>query len=531
MLRYAPWFAIIVATVLTAALALGVDSGWWTGFAVVAPLALLGVRDFLQPGHTLLRNYPVIAHFRWLFEAIRPEIRQYLLESDTDAAPFSRRQRALAYQRAKSDNDKVPFGTQLDVYGDGHEWLNPSASARQPDPDASPSVTVGNHQCHQPYDASILNISAMSFGALSAAAVRALNNGAAAGGFAHDTGEGGISRYHRESSADLIWEIGSGYFGCRDEHGRFNPERFREQAADPRVKMIEIKLSQGAKPGHGGVLPGVKVTREIADAREVPAGRDCISPAAHPEFSTPIGMMEFISRLRELSDGKPVGFKLCVGHPWEFMALCKAMRETGIVPDYIVVDGSEGGTGAAPLELADYIGTPMREGLIFVHNALTGCGLRDQIRIAAAGKVMSGFRMARNMALGADWCNSARGFMFALGCIQSLHCHNDHCPTGITTQDPWRQRGLDVTDKGERVRRFHSQTIAGLNGIVAACGLDSPIALRPHHVACRTRSHEIETLDHVYDFLEPGELLAETDNRTYREAWQRARADSFHPVV
>jgi glutamate synthase domain-containing protein 2 len=531
MLRYTPWIVLIAVTPLSALLALGVDPGWWIGFAIVAPLALLGVRDFFQPGHTLLRNYPVIAHFRWLFEAIRPEIRQYLLESDTDASPFTRRQRSLVYQRAKSDNDKVPFGTQMDVYAEGHEWLNPSSVACRPDPDSSPRVAVGNDQCSQPYDASVLNISAMSFGSMSAAAIRALNKGAAAGGFAHDTGEGGISRYHREFDADLIWEIGSGYYGCRDERGRFNPDRFREQSTDSQVKMIELKLSQGAKPGHGGVLPGVKVTGEIAEAREVPAGEDCISPPCHPEFSTPIGTMEFIGRLRELSGGKPVGFKLCIGHPWEFLAICKAMRATGIVPDFIVVDGSEGGTGAAPLELADYVGTPMREGLVFVHNALVGCDLRDRVKIGAAGKVMSGFRMARNIALGADWCNSARGFMFALGCIQSMHCHTDKCPTGITTQNPWRQRGLDVMDKSERVRRFHAQTVAGLNGIVAACGLNDPSELRPRHVACRTDSHEIETLDHVYDFLEPGELLAETEHRTYREAWERARADSFQPAT
>jgi len=530
MLRYAPWFLLIAATPVTAALALGIDSGWWFGFAIATSLALLGVRDFFQPGHTLLRNYPVIAHFRWMFEAIRPEIRQYLLESDTDASPFTRRQRSLVYQRAKSANDKVPFGTQLDVYDEGHEWLNPSSVARRADPDASPRVTVGNDQCSRPYDASILNISAMSFGSLSAAAIRALNKGAAAGGFAHDTGEGGISRYHREFNADLIWEIGSGYYGCRDDRGRFNADRFREQSADSRVRMIELKLSQGAKPGHGGVLPGVKVTDEIAEAREVPAGKDCISPPSHPEFSTPIEMMEFIGRLRELSGGKPVGFKLCIGHPWEFLAICKAMRATEIVPDFIVVDGSEGGTGAAPLELADYVGTPMREGLIFVHNALVGCELRGRVKIAAAGKVMSGFRMARNIALGADWCHSARGFMFALGCIQSMHCHTDRCPTGITTQNPWRQRGLDVADKSERVRRFHRQTVAGLNGIVAACGLDSPNELRPRHVACRTDSHKIETLDHVHDFLESGELLAGTANRGFSEAWMRARADSFEPA-
>jgi glutamate synthase domain-containing protein 2 len=531
MKRYLPWLALVAAVPASALLALWVHAAWWAAFALVAPLAGLGTRDFLQRRHTLLRNYPLLAHGRWLLEGVRTEIRQYLIESDTEAAPFSRRQRSLVYSRAKGDNDKVPFGTELDVEAEAHEWLNPSAVPVRAEPDPDPRVRVGNDQCDRPYDSSVLNISAMSFGSLSAAAVRALNKGAAAGGFAHDTGEGGISAYHREHGADLVWEIGSGYYGCRDARGRFSAERFAEQAADPQVRMIELKLSQGAKPGHGGVLPAAKVTPEIAAAREVPPWRDCISPSAHPEFSTPVEMLAFLGRLRALSGGKPVGFKLCIGHRWEFLAICKAMRETEIVPDFVVVDGSEGGTGAAPLELTDHVGTPLRDGLVFVHNALVGCDLRHRVRVAAAGKVTSGFRLARNLALGADWCNAARAFMFALGCVQSQSCHTDRCPTGITTQDPWRQRGLDVADKAERVRRFHAHTVAALAEVVGACGVAHPGELRPRHFARHSGSASLATLDTFYPPLERGELLQGTTRTDYREDWRRARPDSFRPAA
>ena len=531
MRRYIAWLFLLVATPFCAFLALTLAPGWWIGFAAATALAGLGLHDVLQRRHTLLRNYPVLAHFRWLFEAIRPEIRQYVLESDTEAAPFSRMQRSLVYQRAKGVSDKVPFGTELDVYGDAYEWLNPSAAALTPPEDTDLRVRVGNAQCTQPYDASVLNISAMSFGALSAAAIRALNRGAAEGGFAHDTGEGGISRYHLDAGGDLIWEIGSGYFGCRDAHGGFSAELFAEGAQRPQVRMVELKLSQGAKPGHGGVLPGTKVTPEIAEARSVPVGRDCISPAAHSAFSTPVEMMEFLQRLRELSGGKPVGFKLCIGHRWEFLALCKAMRETGIVPDFVVIDGAEGGTGAAPLELSNHVGTPLREGLVFAHQALVGCDLRERVRLAAAGKITSGFRMAGNMALGADWCNAARGFMFALGCVQSRNCHTDRCPTGVATQNPWRQRGLVVEDKAARVRRFHDHTVAALAEVVATAGLTHPLELQPHHIARRTGTTEIRTLDRVYPGLARGELLAGTGHDGFRDAWRQASADSFRPVT
>ena len=531
MKRYLTWLITLAITPPAILAALWLHAGWWLLALPATALAALGTRDFVQRRHTLLRNYPLLANIRWLIESVRPELRQYLFESDTEATPFSRRQRSLVYRRAKGVNDKIPFGTEIDVNADGHEWVNPSAVPTAAQPDAAPRIVIGNDQCSQPYAASVLNISAMSFGALSAAAIRALNRGAAAGGFAHDTGEGGISPYHREGGGDLIWEIGSGYFGCRDAQGRFDAERFAEQAADPQVKMIELKLSQGAKPGHGGVLPGAKVTPEIAATRGVPAGQDCISPAAHSAFDSPRSMMEFLATLRARAQGKPVGFKLCIGHRWEFLALCKAMRETGIVPDFIVVDGGEGGTGAAPLELTDHVGAPLRDGLWFVHNALVGCELREQVHVGAAGKVTSGFRIARNLAMGADWCNAARGFMFALGCIQSQSCHTDACPTGVATQNAWRQRGLDVTDKSERVCRFHAQTVAALTEVVGACGLNHPSELRPWHIARRTGHSHVQTLDRVYPFLQRGELLGGTTRADFREDWSRARSDRFRPAL
>jgi glutamate synthase domain-containing protein 2 len=375
-------------------------------FSVCATLSAIGVWDLLQSRHSIRRNYPILANIRFMLEKIRPEIRQYFLESETDGTPFNRSKRAIAYQRAKGALDKRPFGTQQDIYGNNFEWINHSIVPCHVDGHDF-RVAVGGADCRRPYALSLFNISAMSFGALSANAIRALNRGAKAGGFAHDTGEGGISRYHREFGGDLIWEIGSGYFGCRNDDGSFCADRFAAEAQEPQIKMVEIKLSQGAKPGHGGVLPGAKVTAEIAHARGVPIGVDCISPARHAAFKTPTEMMRFIARLRELCGGKPVGFKLCVGHPWEFMALCKAMLETGTCPDFIVIDGTEGGTGAAPLEFVDHVGTPLREGLVLAHNCLVGAGLRQSIRLGASGRVVTGFDIARLLALGADWCNAA----------------------------------------------------------------------------------------------------------------------------
>src|SRR6201996_4970875 len=440
---------------------------------VFLTLSIVGTVDLFQSRHAVLRNYPLAAHIRFILEEIRPEIRQYFLESEKDGTPFSRDQRALVYQRAKQALDKRPFGTQHDVYASGYEWLHhsiaPKLAAKEPF-----RIRIGGPDCAKPYSASILNISAMSFGALSPNAIRALNTGARKGGFAHDTGEGGYSPYHRENGGDIIWEIGSGYFSCRNVDGTFCAEKFEQNARHDQIKMVELKLSQGAKPGHGGVLPAAKVSEEIAATRGVPVGVDCISPSRHSAFSTPIEMMQFIGTMRRLSGGKPAGFKLCIGHPWEFMAICKAMLATEIYPDFIVIDGKEGGTGAAPLEFADHLGMPLREALNFAHNTLIGINARDRIKLGASGKIISAFDIARAMALGADWCHAARGFMFALGCIQSQSCHTDKCPTGVSTQDKVRQRALVVPDKGQRVHNFHRATVEAVGELVAAAGLDHP---------------------------------------------------------
>lgn len=497
-------------------------------FILGAGLTLVGLYDLKQPLHSVRRNYPILGHLRWFFEEIRPEIRQYLIEDDQAKVPFSRAQRSLVYARSKNETSDRAFGTLVDVYQNGYEFIAHSTRPAPPADPASFRVPIGGVECTQPYSASIFNISAMSFGSLSANAILALNKGAAMGRFAHDTGEGSISPYHREHGGDLIWEIGSGYFGCRTADGNFDPIRFAEQASDPQVRMVEIKLSQGAKPGHGGILPARKVTGEIALTRGVPEGEDCISPARHRAFSTPIEMMEFIGRLRRLSKGKPIGFKLCVGQPWEFMGLVKAMRTTGILPDYIVVDGAEGGTGAAPLEFADHLGMPMRESLLFVHNTLVGASLRDKIKVGAAGKIVSAFDIAAVMALGADWTNAGRGFMFALGCIQSLSCHTNRCPVGVATQDPLRQRALVVPDKAERVFNFHRNTLSALADMLAAAGLESPSQIGPHHLVRRVSLTEIRMFSQLHIYLNDGELLTEAHDRDfYSAAWKLARADSF----
>jgi glutamate synthase domain-containing protein 2 len=501
-----------------------------TGFLICAALAMLGVRDLVQTKHSILRNYPISAHLRFLLEEIRPELRQYFFEDDKDGRPFSRDQRSLVYQRAKMNVDKRPFGTQNDVYADGYEWLRHSMMARPVAYDHF-RTRVGGAQCAKPYDISLLNISAMSFGALSANAIRALNAGAKKGGFAHDTGEGGLSPYHEENGGDIIWEIGSGYFGCRTPEGEFDPEKFSVIACKDQIKMIEVKLSQGAKPGHGGVLPAAKVTEEISRIRGVPRGRDCVSPAAHAAFSTPVGLLRFLARLRELSGGKPVGFKLCVGQPWEFFALCKAMQETGLLPDFIVVDGKEGGTGSAPLEFMDHLGMPMRDGLVFAHHALIGFGLRDRMRIGVSGKVATAFDMARALALGADWCNSARSFMFALGCIQSLSCHTDRCPTGVATQDPIRARALFVPDKAERVYSFHRATMMILAELTAAAGLTHPEELRPEHFCRRISPHEAASFAELYPAPPHGAFLHGDISARFARAFALSRADTFAPLA
>ena len=530
-LRFVPLTLAFVGILGFAALCLAFP-GWGLFYALLSLaclfLAVLGVSDLIQTRHAILRNYPITGHLRFLLERVRPEIRQYFFEGDKDGTPFSRDKRALVYQRAKRELDKRPFGTQYDVYGDDFEWLHHSIAPRPVSHDPQRVIIGHSGPCTQPYSASVLNISAMSYGALSANAVRALNRGAKLGGFAHDTGEGGVSPFHREAGGDLIWEIGSGYFGCRKPDGSFDPVRFAEAASDPQIRMVELKLSQGAKPGHGGVLPAAKVTAEIAAIRGVPMGEDCVSPAAHSAFSTPIELLQFIALMRELSGGKPAGFKLCIGHPWEFMALCKAMLETGITPDFIVVDGKEGGTGAAPLEFMDHMGMPLRDGLSFVHNALVGCGLRDRLRLGASGKIISAFDMARVMALGADWCNAARGFMFAVGCIQAQTCHTGLCPTGVTSQDPRRQRAIVVPDKADRVFNFHRNTVQALAELVAAAGLDHPGQLGPQHFLRRGAADRVVSYAQQYETLAPGQLLADPEGAgRYGAAWSIARSHSF----
>ena len=515
------------------------ERGVWV-LLISGLLLALGLWDLVQTRHAILRNYPILGHFRFFFEYIRPEIRQYFIEGDTEAQPFSRAQRSLVYQRAKSEADNRPFGTQLDVGAHGYEWVNHSM---QPTKLASHDFRLwigGNPEeganaqrpCTQPYHASIFNISAMSFGALSANAILALNQGAKMGGFIHDTGEGSISQHHRVHGGDLIWEVASGYFGCRNADGTFSEEKFVANATDPQVKMIEIKLSQGAKPGHGGMLPGAKVTPEIAAARGIPVGVDCISPASHSAFSTPAELMQFVARLRHLSGGKPTGFKFCVGHPWEWFAIVKAMLETGITPDFIVVDGAEGGTGAAPVEFVDHVGVPLQEGLLLVHNTLIGVNLRDRIKIGAAGKVITAFDIARMMALGADWCNAGRGFMMALGCIQAQSCHTGTCPTGVTTQDPVRQKALVVPDKAQRVANFHRQTLHALQELVQAAGLQHPNDITAHHIVRRIDDTQVSLLSNLILRVEPGALLRSLDkqHKVFQHYWPLAAAHSFQPV-
>jgi glutamate synthase domain-containing protein 2 len=542
--RYSAFALCVVGLVACLAAVLVSPHLWlaWVGVAVFAVLSGTGVHDLRQTRHAILRNYPVIGHIRFLLEYIRPEMRQYFIESDSEAAPFSRAQRSLVYQRAKGDPDNRPFGTQLNVTIAGYEWINHSMQPTKlanhdfriviggtPQPaDANPAQV-----CTQPYSASVFNISAMSFGALSANAILALNQGAKMGGFAHDTGEGSISQHHRVHGGDLIWEIGSGYFGCRNDDGTFNAERFAANARDPQVKMIEIKLSQGAKPGHGGVLPAPKVTPEIAAARGVPVGVDCVSPSSHSAFSTPTEMMHFVAKLRELSGGKPTGFKFCLGHPWEWFGIVKAMQATGITPDFIVVDGAEGGTGAAPVEFSDHVGAPLQEGLLLVHNTLIGVNLRHRIKIGCAAKVITAFDVARMMALGADWCNAARGFMMALGCIQAQSCHTGHCPTGVTTQDPLRQQALVVPTKADRVRNFHRSTLHALQELVQAAGLDHPQQITAHHIVRRISDTEVRLLSNLVMQVQPGALLGALDaqHNVFRTYWPLASAESFQPVT
>lgn len=517
-------FLLLLLPALTVTWAQYWPGAWWL-FMVWTPLGLLGLIDMFQTKRAVLRLYPVIGHLRYLFESIRPEIQQYFVESDLNGTPVPREFRSLVYQRAKGQRDTRPFGTILDVNQDGYEWINHSLAPIHHH-DLHPRVRFGGDQCRQPYDASPLNISAMSFGSLSKNAIMALNQGAQAGGFAHNTGEGGISPYHLQGG-DLIFQFGTGYFGCRDEQGDFCPNRFKQKAELDVVKMIEVKLSQGAKPGHGGILPAVKLTQEIADIRHVSLGKDVISPAAHTAFSTPTEMMHFIQQLRELSGGKPIGFKLCIGKKSEFISLCKAMIATGIKPDFITVDGSEGGTGAAPIELTNSVGTPIRDAIIFVNQTLIGMGLRDEIRVIASGKVLSAFHLLKLLALGADAVNAARAMMFALGCIQSRSCNTDHCPTGIATQDPARVKALVVQDKVKRVANYHRQMMKHLVELLGAAGLSSLSQLKPEHIMHRVQGANIKSYEQLFPSIEASCLLNDDRPAEWQADWEAASAESW----
>ncbi len=495
-------------------------------YIIVLPLIVRGIADVRQTRHAIKRNFPVIGHLRFLMESIRPEINQYFVESDIDGTPFARMTRSNIYQRAKNELNTHPFGTKKDVYAVGYHWINHSLSPKKPTEEAS-RVKVGGPDCAQPYDASRFNISAMSYGALSKNAVMALNKGAKAGNFAHNTGEGGLSPYHLGPGGDLIWQIGTGYFSCRKPDGTFCETAFTEKAATDSVKMIEIKLSQGAKPGHGGILPKEKITPEIAAIRLVGMDQDVLSPPAHTAFTTPVELLEFIARLRKLSGGKPIGFKLCLGNQHEFLAICKAMVKTGILPDFITLDGAEGGTGAAPLEFSDSVGTPLDDALVFVHNALIGFNVRDKIRLIVSGKITSGFDIICKLAMGADMCNSARGMMFALGCIQALQCHANTCPTGVATQNPELVKGLEVEHKWRRVKNFHEATIHNYLELLGAAGFDDPSGLGPHHIQRRVSLTAVRNLAEIYEYIEPGSLLGDAVPLAFRGPLQLASADSF----
>ncbi|MFJ9523183.1 FMN-binding glutamate synthase family protein [Kitasatospora sp. NPDC101801] len=525
MLRYLwvlSWTIVGVGAVVAAAVW---SPWWWLAAGPLLALAVLAVWDLLQTRHSVLRNYPVLGHLRFLFESVRPEVQQYFVERNVDGRPFDRDTRSIVYQRAKGTDAEEPFGTELDVYETGREFLVPSM-APSAVPTEVPRVRIGGPDCTQPYDMALLNVSAMSFGSLSANAILALNTGAALGGFAHDTGEGGLSEYHLRPGGDLVWEIGTGYFGCRTAEGAFDPEQFAEKAAHPQVRCISLKLSQGAKPGIGGVLPGAKVTAEIARVRGVPQGKTVISPPYHQVFSTPRELVRFLARMRELAGGKPVGFKLCVGSRRQFLAVCKAMLDEGVSPDFIVVDGAEGGTGAAPLEFADHVGLPLTDGLLTVHNALLGSGLRDRIRIGASGKVATGSDLVKRLVQGADYTNAARAMMFALGCIQAQRCHTDTCPVGVATQDPRRARALYVPDKAERTRRYQEATVKSALQIMAAMGVDDPSRLRPHMLNRRVDAQTVRSYAEIHPPLAPGELIADPPQDWARD-WHAADPDRF----
>ncbi|MGE3611502.1 MAG: FMN-binding glutamate synthase family protein [Bacteriovoracaceae bacterium] len=495
-------------------------------FVVTIPLFLLGIVDMLQTKHTIRRNFPVIGHMRYLLEMIRPEINQYFIESNTDGTPFSREERSVVYQRAKKVTDTLPFGTQRNVYEEGYEYVPHSISPKHVNANDL-RITIGGKDCIKKYSASIFNVSAMSYGSLSPNAIRALNGGAKDGKFAHNTGEGGISPYHLENGGDLIWQIGTGYFGCRDEAGNFSDELFKEKSNHENVKMIEIKLSQGAKPGHGGILPKEKLTLEIAKIRNVQLGQDVISPPWHSAFNSPIGLCHFIKKLRDLSGGKPIGVKLCIGRESEFFSFCKAMVETKIYPDYISVDGGEGGTGAAPLEFSNSVGMPGQDAIVFVVDTLRGFNLKNDIRVFASGKLTSAFGIIRHLCLGVDACYAARPFLLSLGCIQALRCNTNDCPTGVATQNPDLVQGLVVTDKRTRVKNFHEQTLKGVAEMLGAMGVDDHRRLTRDHLRRRVGQFDVKHLTEIIPEVSEGAYLQGEVPLRYKKDFEISQPSQF----
>jgi len=504
-MRYHFYRTVLILIILEVLIYFFLPSALWT-LIIVVPIIVIGIRDSVTSKNTIRRNFPILGNLRYMLEKIRPEIMQYFVETDTEGRPVNRIFRSLVYKRAKNVNDTTPFGTQSDVYKAGYEWLAHSLYPLEHD-DQDPRVLVGGPDCKQPYNCSLLNISAMSYGSLSKNAILSLNGGAKLGGFYHNTGEGAISPFHLEPGGDLVWQIGTGYFGCRDHNGKFDPVKFREKAALESVKMIEIKISQGAKPGHGGILPAVKNTAEIAKIRGVEPHTTVASPPGHTAFHDARSLMDFIGLLREKSDGKPIGFKLCVGRREEFKDFCRAMVETGIKPDFITVDGGEGGTGAAPVEFSNSLGMPLRDGLAFVHDTLVGFDLRKDIKLIASGKIISSFHMIRAKALGADICNSARAMMLAVGCIQALQCNKNTCPAGVATQDNMLQRGLNVKDKTKRVASFHKETIKSFVEMLCAAGIDDHQKIERKFINRRTSMSESQTYERLYPSVEVGSLL------------------------
>lgn len=504
-----------------------IPSQWWIS-AVLGLLLLLGFYDYFQNSHAIRRNFPLLGRLRYFFESIRPEIQQYFVESDTNGKPFSRLQRSVIYSRAKGETDTSPFGTQLDVYEEGYEWINHSMAPLHHNQIAeNPRVKIGSEQCSKPYEASIFNVSAMSFGSLSKNAILSLNHGAKLGGFSHNTGEGGLSPYHLEPGGDVIWNIGTGYFSCRNADGSFSEAEFEKRAILPNVKMIEIKFSQGAKPGHGGILPASKVTAEIAKIRLVEMGHDIVSPPSHSAFTNPLTFLEFVKKLRKLSGGKPIGFKLCVGDKIQFLSICKAMVDTQTYVDFITVDGGEGGTGAAPYEFANTVGMPLREALMFVNDALVGYGIKNQIKVICSGKIISGFEIIRALALGADLCNSARGMMFAIGCIQALRCNNNSCPAGVATQNPDLTAGLVVEDKKTRVANYHKATVKSAVELMAAAGISHPDLVTRRHINRRLDIARVATYEEIYPELKSGAFLGNEVPENYRQLLQQVNTSKF----